>query len=152
MAHIKKQVRDVFQTRLAALASIASAHTNRGPDLTDGDLPAAIIQTPDEDAQIATKGSSTTRALYSREVEVAVVIVAEGASDTLDDDLDALQADAEGAIEADEDLGGLAHQSDFIGSDLDMGTDEDGHRWYAFLTLTWRVEIWTEKGDPETAV
>lgn len=150
--HVNRQVRDEFRSRLLGISAIASATTNRGADLTDSDLPAAIVLTGTDEVSVESKPTATERALLRREIPVEVVVVADGDSETLDDDLDALRASAEAAIAADDDLGGLAQDVTHTGADLDMGTDEEGHRWYAFLTLGWTVVVWTREGDPETAL
>lgn len=150
--HVNEQIRAEFETRILGVSAIGSAHTNRGPNLTDADLPAAIIQTPSDEVSIQSKPTSTTRQLERREIEVVVVVVADGDSETLDDDLDDLRASIEVAVGADDDLGGIAHEVIHNGIELDMGTDDEGARWYAFLSLMWNVEVWTYKGDPETAI
>jgi len=149
--HVNEQVRDAFETRLLGVTQISSVFTNRGPDITDSQLPAAVIGSPSDSVELQSKGSSTTRPLERREIEIDVVIIADGDSETLDEDLDDLRASAEAAIGSDDDLGGLARDIQHTGADLDMGVDDQGERWYAFLAMTWTVEVWTRKGDPETA-
>lgn len=130
------------------MEGLASISTNRGRNLADADLPAVVIGTGSDDVALATKPPLP---LEQRIVTVTVVIVADGETETLDDDLDTLRERIEIAMAQDQDLGGLAKRVVHTGGELDMGSDEDGERWYGFLALSWLVEIWTQLGDPVTA-
>ena len=152
MAHVNTQVREVFASRLAAVAGMTSVFSNRGADILDGHMPAAVIATERDEVVEDSGGYSGGPALEKREVDVAVTLVISGTdTDTIDDDVDGFRAKCEAAIAADADLGGLAFNVFHTGAELEMGTDEEGERWYAFLTMTWMVQVWTERGDPETA-
>lgn len=150
MSHVNQQARDVVKSRLVALDVFGSVSSNRGADLVDSELPAAIVQTDRDAVEDASKAWADD-GLESRKLELAVVIVADADEDGLDDTLDALRAQVEAAIGADDTLGGIAKRAEHTGGELDLGRIEDGERWYAFLALTWEVEMWTHKGDPETA-
>ncbi|HSH44728.1 MAG TPA: hypothetical protein VK966_02675 [Longimicrobiales bacterium] len=143
--HVNQQAREWVRDALSDAGEFASISTNRSNDLLFDDLPAAVIGTATDEVERATKDGHETRV-----IALSVVIVADGESQSLDDDLDALRTVVEKAVSGD--MGGLAHRLEHTGGELDMGTDEDGDRWYAFLALGWDVEIWTEPGDPETAL
>ncbi|HSH45107.1 MAG TPA: hypothetical protein VK966_04595 [Longimicrobiales bacterium] len=143
--HVNRQVREAVKEALDGLTSLASVSTNRSTDLLDEHLPAAIIGTSSDEVAEESKGGHERRVIL-----LAVTIAADGLAQGLDDDLDAIRAEIETALAGD--LGGLAMRVEHTGGELDMGTDEDGERWFAFLTLTWDVEVWTETGDPETAL
>lgn len=125
-----------------------SVSTNRVRDLVDADLPAAVIGTGSDEVEVATKPPAP---LERRVLTVTVVIITDGESETLDDDLDILRERIEIAMAQDQDLGGLAKRMVHTGGEQDMGSDEDGKRWYGFLALSWLVELWTQLGDPVTA-
>lgn len=145
---MNRLVREAVAERLRAVQGLASISTNRGRNLADPDLPAAVIGTASDDVELATKPPDP---LERRVLSVTVVIVADGESETLDDDLDTLRERIEIVMAEDQDLGGLAKRLVHTGSELDMGSDEDGARWYGFLALSWLVEVWTKLGDPVTA-
>lgn len=152
MAHVNQQVRDEFATRLGTVGGLTSVFSNRGADLYDDVMPAAVIETVDDQVSRESKGFIGEPALQKRVIDVSVVVVASGAMADIDDTLDALRVDIEEAIATDEDLGGIAQDVIHTGGSLRVGSDEEGANWYAFLTLTWQVHVWTELGDSETAV
>lgn len=143
--HVNRQVREAVKTRLDATALFASVSTNRSANLVETELPAAIIGTGLDEVEQATKDGRERRA-----VTLTVVVVADGAEPTLDDDLDALRVGIELALS--DQLGGLVTNMAHTGGELDLGTDEDGERWFAFLVLSWTLQVWTQRGDPETAL
>lgn len=143
--HVNQQAREAAKTRIET-TSVASVWTNRGANLRDGLLPAAVIGTAFDEAESATKGLDEQE---RRSLTMTVAVVLDGASDTVDDDADAIRAEIE-AVLAD-DLGGLAKRMQHTGGELEMLGDEEGHEWYAVLVLSWDVEIWTTRGNPEEA-
>lgn len=144
--HVNQQVREAARERIAGIPTIPalSIFTNRSANLTDAELPAVVIGTGTDEVGVATKDG-----LERREITLTVVIVADGDAYDLDDGLDALRFEIEEAMAGD--LGGLATGIEHTGGELEMGTDEDGERWFAFYALSWRVEVWTEQGNPEVA-
>lgn len=144
--HVNQQVREAVKKRLDEIAAFPplSVFTNRTANLRDADLPAVVINTTSDEVSLETKDEPPEE---RRVIDLTVVIVADGDVETLDDDLDDLRARVEQALA--DDLGGLAFHMEHTGAELDMGADEDGHRWYAFLALSWTVEVWTLKGQPE---
>lgn len=152
MAHVDQQVRDEVASRITALSAFDRVATNIGDDLRDGDLPAAVVQTPGDTTEDASKGWAGAEPLEKRTIRLVVVLVADAGMDTVDDTLSALRAQVEAAVASDGTLDGIAKEVEHVSADLDVGTTEDGERWYAFLALEWEVEVWTHRGDPETAV
>lgn len=152
VAHVNAQARGVFRDRLEALNRFATVETNLGPDLEDVALPAAVILTRTDGVEQASKPYAGAASLEKRMVTVIVVVIQEGWPIGLDDVADEDRAAIEAAIAVDEDLGGLAQRVQHTGADLDVGEAEDGARWYGFLSLSWEVEIWTHRGNPEVAV
>lgn len=141
----------MFRERIATVQYIATVSTNRAADVLDGHLPAALIGTPTDAIEKATKPFKDSASLEKRLLDVTVALVVEGGSEGLDDELDELRVGVEEAIAVDDDLGGIAKAVNHTGGGLDVMVDEEGERWYAILTLTWQVEVWTERGNPEVA-
>jgi len=145
VSHVNTQVRTALQAALEGVLKTVS--TNGSIALLDVELPAGVIGTGTDQAEPFAKGPPPQEL---RTVALSIVLVAEGASETVDDDLDALRAQVEPLVPTA--LAGIARHVRHTGSDLDMGMDEDGERWLAFLALAWEVEIVTAVGDPETAL
>lgn len=145
--HVNQQIREAARERLEELTTISpsSIFTNRSANLTDAELPAVIIGTGTDTVEVMTKDQ-----LERREITLTVVIIADGDAYDLDDDLDTLRSEVEVAMAGD--LGGIATGIEHTGAELEMGTDEEGDRWFAFYALSWRVEAWTEQGTPEVAI
>jgi hypothetical protein len=151
--HVNRQVRDEAATRLNDVGGLAAVSTNQGWNLRVDLLPAAIVGTRTDTVEDGTKQwSADVDRTELRTIELTVEIVADGEKETLDDDMDALRADVEAALGADVDFGGLAGRVQHTGGELVLGTDEEGNRWFAFLVLTWEIEVWTEAGNPEVAL
>lgn len=146
MSHVNTQLRAEVASRLTDLGIFGSVSTNRSNDLDLVDLPAAVITTPRDAVQKETKDVEEQRV-----VELVIVIVIDGEVTELDDALDAFRVQVEQEL-GDGDLGGLAFELAHTGGEIDIAREEDGDRWFAFLTLEWEVVIWTARGDPETAL
>lgn len=145
--HVNQQIREAVRERIETIPGIPSVFTNRSANLTDALLPAVVILTSIDDVRTETSGDPPPQ---SREVQLSVVVVADGEAEGLDDDLDGLRAEIERALAGD--LGGLAWYMEHTGGELDVRPAEDGERWYAFLALSWTVRVWTAEGDPEEAL
>lgn len=149
--HVNTQVREEVKARLEEINDLAKIFTNRPGNLIDAHLPAAVVQTSSDTITKESKASKGLPPQEKRLIALGVVLVADGESDTLDDDLDKLRVQVESAVAEDEALGGIAKQVQHTGATLEMGADEDGDRWFAFLAMSWQVEVWTHYGDPEVA-
>lgn len=151
MAHVNQQIRDAVAATLRAnVPALVQVDTNRAPDLIDADLPAGIVSTLTDEVERWSKGTSVEGPTELRMVQLVVVVVAHGESATLDDDMDALRVAIEPLVGPA--LASIARVATHTGSELDMGSDEDGSEWYAFLSLSWMVEVVTPVGDPETVI
>jgi hypothetical protein len=144
--HVNTQVRNAAKVRLDA-TSLETVLTQRGSNLLELELPAAVISTTSWESGNATKGLDETE---RRQIELGVVLVLNADVQDLDDQADALTVEVEAALA--DDLGGLAKRMEHQGGDLELMEDEAGDRWVAFLALRWMVEIWTVRGDPEVAL
>ena len=145
MAHVNKQVRDAVAAALGSI--LATVSTNRAADLFAADLPAGVVGTATDAVEPWSKGPPLEEL---RTIELAVVVVAEGESDALDDDLDELRVQIEPAVLTA--VASIARHARHTGGEIDLGSDEEGERWFAFLSLSWEIEIVTAVGDPETAL
>lgn len=145
MAHVNRQVRDAVAAALGSI--LATVSTNRAADLFDADLPAGVVGTATDEVVPWSKGPPPEEL---RTLALTVVVVAQGDSDTLDDDLDALRVQIEPAVLTA--VASVARHVRHTGGEIDLGSDEEGERWFAFLSLSWEVEIVTAVGDPETAI
>lgn len=142
--HANRQIRDRAAALLVGGDAFRSVFTNRTANLVDAHLPAAVVGTAFDQVTLETKDDPP---LEKREISLTVTIIADGDSETLDDDLDELRVAAESALG--EDLDGLAWLLEHTGAELEMGSDEDGSRWFAFYALSWTVTVWTQQGNPE---
>jgi hypothetical protein len=151
MAHVHTQIRDLVAVALEAHTSLTTVDSNRGKDLLDSDLPAGLVGTMTDSVEPFSKGVKGRGPEERRTVGLTVTIVVRGESETLDDDLDALRAEIEPVVD-DALLSSIAIAVRHTGGEMDMGADEDGHRWFAFLALSWDVEVITEVRKPEMAL
>lgn len=149
--HVNTQVRYKVRDLIEPIPGLCGVFVNRTADLLDQSLPAAVIQTTTDEVVAGAKQGKDLGPLERRTISLTVVIVMDGGSEQLDDQLDELRSEIEARIGSDDTLGGLAKRVEHRGGDLDLMADEDGERWYAFLALAWEVEVWTELGKPEVA-
>lgn len=153
MSHVNQQIREAAKAGIKALG-LTSVSTNRSTNIEQVDLPHVVLGTGDDEIEETTKDGHEQRV-----VVLTAVIAADGDSDTLDDDLDALRVTVEkGArnglltlIPA-TGLTPIEHYPGHTGGTLTMLADEEGDRWFAFYTLSWEVRVWTAVADPETIV
>jgi hypothetical protein len=150
--HVNRQVREEVESRLEGIGALEAISTNQGWNLRAERLPAAIIGTRSDEVENSAKMMPEVDRLQRRLLQLTVTVVLDGEKETLDDDADALRATIEARVEEDHDLGGLAGDVEHTGADMELGTDEEGRRWFAFLTMSWEIEVWTDAGNPEVAV
>lgn len=142
--HVNQQVREAIKAKLLNTGAFAMVATNRGANLEEVDLPAAIITTTSDDITTETKDEPIPE---RRIIRVSVVIVADAAMEDLDDRMDDLRVEVEKALAGD--LDGIAFRVEHAGATLEVGTDEEGQHWFAFYALEWEVELWTRQGQPD---
>lgn len=147
MAHVNQQLRDAVKAALQARAEIRTVAAGQASDLLDADMPAVVVATAADQVEPWSKGPPVQEV---RTVALTVVVVIEGDPDTIEDSLDALRVIVEPEVVTA--VASLARHVRHTGSELDVGTDEDGERWFAFLALSWEVEIVTAVGNPEAAL
>jgi hypothetical protein len=148
--HVYQQARDKVREKLEAEAGLVGVWSNRGASLPEAGLPLGAVATGTDTVVPFHKGAVGLAPTELRTVALSVVIVADGGTEGLDDYLDDLRAKVEPLVL--EALEGFAKEVRHTGGELDMGADEDGQGWFAFLALGWDVELVTEKGKPEAVV
>lgn len=90
--HVNQQVREAIKAKLLNTGAFAMVATNRGANLEEVDLPAAIITTTSDDITTETKDEPIPE---RRIIRVSVVIVADAAMEDLDDRMDDLRVEVE---------------------------------------------------------
>lgn len=139
--HVNQRVREAARERVEGTDLFAHVFTHRTANLVDAQLPAVVITTSTDEVAVQTKDDPPSE---RRRIELMITIVADGESETLDDDLDDLRAAIEDVMQGD--LGGSAWCSEHTGGALELA--EAGDRWFAFYALSWEVTVWTEQGSP----
>jgi len=132
--HIRQKIRESVKTKLSTL-DFKSVNTNRVMDLKDKDLPAAVIITEDETSQQTDKRGGITR-----DISVLVVVIVNGETDTLDDDLDGWAEKIEPVLR---DVP-YARQFILTATGLDFRPDDEGEHWFGYLALEYQALAFEE--------
>lgn len=146
MAHVRKQIRDKFSQILSAGVPLVSSRVygSRVYPLTEAKLPAITVYTGGEASELNTMGLKT----LSRTLSVSVDVYAR-ATQTLDDDLDAICVQVENAIAAQYTLNGLSKNTVLSSTDIDFSGDAE--QPVGVARLTFDVLYHTSIDDAETA-
>lgn len=150
MDHVNKQIRDIVADAITGLGALQTVSTNRAEDLLHADLPAAVVGTGSDTVTRWNKGTKDTGPEELRTIALTVAVIVDGDNGALDDELDALRSNIEFAV--DFSLHDRVHEIRHTGGELDMASDEEGARWFAFMVLSWEVEVPTEVGVPTKAL
>ncbi|MBO6759278.1 MAG: hypothetical protein JJ902_23345 [Roseibium sp.] len=146
MAHVRSQIRAAAKAALAGGTVPASRiFRNRAKPITDDDLPAWRIFTPQELSQPLEIGSPRP---MERVVRLTMEAAARGAG--CEDALDALAVEAETRMAADLTLGGLAHVLHLAATEIEVSGE--GRSAIGRLQLTFDVTTTTTDQDPETVL
>lgn len=132
--HIRQQLRQAVKAKLETL-DFASVSTNRVMDLKDADLPAAVIITEDESSERTDKRGGITR-----DISLLVVVIIDGSTDTLDDDLDAWSELIEPLMRNVP----PARQIILTATGLDFRPDDEGEHWFGYLALEYQALTFEE--------
>lgn len=146
MAHVRKQIRDKFSQILSAGVPLVSSRVygSRVYPLTEAKLPAITVYAGGEASELNTMGLKT----LSRTLSVSVDVYAR-ATQTLDDDLDAICVQVENAIAAQYTLNGLSKNTVLSSTDIDFSGDAE--QPVGVARLTFDVLYHTSIDDAETA-
>lgn len=143
--HVREQAREAARTILEGIVGV-TAHDNEAALVEDWSLPAVAAMTPTEESELSAKGDMSTGPLVARTIHLVAAVAVDG--DTPEADLDALAVQIEAGFG--EDLGLTGFDCWPTGTDTGRSQVEDGDRWYAHLTMSWAVRVYTTLGDPET--
>lgn len=146
MAHVNRQIRDAVKAAILASDQLRTV-TSTQVSLLDAELPAAAVSTLQDAVEPFSKGPPVQEV---RTVSLTVALVVESAPEDVEDELDGLRAIVEPLVPTA--LASIARLLRHTGSEQDMGTDEDGERWFGFLVLGWEVDVVTAVGNPEVAL
>lgn len=146
MAHVRKQIRDKISQLLSSGVSLVSSRVygSRVYPLTEAKLPAITVYTGGEASELNTMGLKT----LSRTLSVSVDVYAR-ATQTLDDDLDAICVQVESAIASQYTLNGLSKNTVLSSTDIDFSGDAE--QPVGVARLTFDVLYHTSIDDAETA-
>lgn len=147
MAHVRTQIRDKVVTILKSGVGLVKRRVlaSRVYPLTAANIPAALVYTRSEASGLLSFGpdkSSDRRLSLSVDVYVR-------ATETFDDDLDAICVQVEEAIAANFTLDGLAKEAVLTGTEIDYSGEAE--QPVAVARLTYAIRYVTTIGDVETA-
>lgn len=147
MSHVRKQIRDYFETTLTGLTTTGTkVYASRVYSLSEDKLPALVIYTKSESSE---EVSFVGKRVQNRELSVAV----EGyvrRNATFDDLIDTISKEVEVALLSDPTLGGLAINTQLQSSEIDFSGESE--QPVGTIVLTFAVQYRTETGQPETAI
>ena len=135
MAHVRKQIRDRIASTLTSSVSLVSSRVfaSRVYPLTEAKLPAITVYTGSEVSNRLNMGVSDLNRSLSVEVDIYV-----RATNTFDDDVDAIAVQVEEAIAADFTVNSLAKEAVLSGTDIQFSGDAEQPIGVTKLTFTVR--------------
>jgi hypothetical protein len=147
MSHVRKQIRDAVA---AALTGLTTTGTNvfkgRYFSMQTPKLPALLVYTTNEDAELSIMGSSR-----GSDRVLSLVIEGYAISKTIvEDTLDQIAVEVEEAMASDYTLNGLTRDVRYTGYELDANADPE--QTVAVIRLTFDIKYRVSAGDVETAL
>ena len=136
--HIRRQIREAIKTLVDGLEvndQALTAYTNRIQELDVCDLPVVEIMTAEENSETSSKDDD-----LERRIDVTVVVITNGASDTLDDDLD----DWAEAIEPLQKTVPPARDMELTSTSLDLQPDDEGDYWFGYLAMSYQAHAFSD--------
>lgn len=145
MSHVRKQLRDAVISALKENLTALGGRVDkvRGFSRNLDRLPSAEVSTPGEQTT-----GETTDGLIVRNVELTVTLLVAG--DVVEDQCDALAAQAEAAIYQDTTIMGLVQ--DITPESMSFEMQGDAEKRVARMELSWAAIIATLEADPQTAI
>ena len=146
MSHVRTQIRNAVATELTGLTTTGTrVYKGRFYSLQQGKLPALLVYTSSESAEVDTMGfpAGSNRTLN---------LVVEGyamSKTTVEDTLDQIALEVEEAL-AGVTLSGLIRDIEYTGFDLDANADPE--QTVAVIRLAFSIEYRVEEDDVETAL
>ena len=144
MAHVRKQIRDRIASTLTSSVSLVSSRVfaSRVYPLTEAKLPAITVYTGSEVSNRLNMGVSALNRSLSVEVDIYV-----RATNTFDDDVDAIAVQVEEAIAADFTVNSLAKEAVLSGTDIQFSGDAEQPIGVTKLTFTVRYVTALTNGE-----
>lgn len=133
--HPRQALREAARTAISAVSvnsQTLTVHTNRVRLLETELLPAAVIVTEDENSQRASKDGD-----LDRTIDMAIVLIVTGDSETIDDDLDAWAEAVEAALATTT----VGNEIQLRSTSMDVQADDDGDNWFAYLAMDYQVRV-----------
>lgn len=148
--HVRQQIREVAATTLTGLATTGSrVFQSRVYPLTDAQLPALVVYTNEEQAEVSAIGFP---ALLNRQLNLQVIAKAK-ANANLEDTLDTIIKEVETALNASvaaNTFGGLAKQTDLSSIYIEMGAEAEKPIGQAVMSFT--VQYKTQAHAPNISI
>lgn len=146
MAHVRKSIRDRFISTLTSNVTLVSSRVygTRVYPITDASLPAITVYTGSEASSRYNMGVTD----ITRELNVEVDCYVK-ATDTFDDDVDAICVQVEEAIAGDFTINSLAKGATLISTEMNFSGDAE--QPVGIAKLTFNVRYVTSMADVETA-
>jgi hypothetical protein len=147
MSHVRKQIRDAVATTLTGLTTTGTnVFKGRYFSMQTPKLPALLVYTTNEDAELSIMGSS-------RGSDRVLSLVVEGyaiSKTIVEDTLDQIAVEVEEAMASDYTLNGLTRDVRYTGYELDANADPE--QTVAVIRLTFDIKYRVAAGDVETAL
>lgn len=146
MPHVRKQIRDQVASVLTAGVALVSSrvYPSRVYALSENKLPAIAVYTASEASSLMSFQPPTLTRTISLTVDIFL-----RATDTFDDDLDAICVQVEDAIGADFRVNGLAKQIILTGTEIDYNGEAEMP--VGIVSMTFEVGYVTTIADASTA-
>jgi len=147
MSHVRKQIRDAVATALTGLTTTGTnVFKGRYFSMQTPKLPALLVYTTNEDAELSIMGSS-------RGSDRVLTLVVEGyaiSKTIVEDTLDQIAVEVEEAMASDYTLSGLTRDVRYTGFELDANADPE--QTVAVIRLIFDIKYRVAAGDVETAL
>lgn len=145
MAHVRQQIREAAATAVTGLTTTSTrVYQSRIHPLADANLPCLLVNTDDEQAEIASFGMAP---LLHRRLELSIRCV-QKVTANLDDSLDTMLSEVETAL-GNTTLGGLVKSLEPGSISIEM---ESGDKPVGIATIRYTVSYMTAQNAPNTAI
>lgn len=145
MKHARQKIREQVETVLGGISGVTVYRSRVYPMVT---LPVISVYANDEISDLENE-TMPSPVRYTRRLRLSVEI-AVSATTGADDDADDYAAQAEALLHADPELGGYATDSKLVGTQTELGGDQD--KPIVIARLIYEVWYRTTGTDPETAL
>jgi hypothetical protein len=148
MAHVRTQIRAWLKTNLAGSADAgARVYISRALPLPKDLRPTLLVSIQSESSNDMSMGDDP---MQERVPVVRVTACAKGDSEETEDVLDRMAVFVEGVFAGDPTMGGLIQTYSYQTTEFNFGGDNEATLCTAALTFA--LQVYTRRGDPETAL